>query len=88
MPCIEARASAKPSQSPPSKDFATSSWEVAIPMEKLTERKVTFLHSVINSAYDAKSVKTYIGRKGRIPLFDPNKRRGSERMTFTPLGIA
>jgi transposase len=58
--------------------------QVAIPMEKLTERKVTFLYSVMDSAYDAKPVKTYIGGKGRVPLIDPNKRRGSERMTFTP----
>jgi transposase len=59
-------------------------FQVAIPMEKLTERKVTFLYSVMDSAYDAQSVKTYIGGKGRVPLIDPNKRRGSEQMTFTP----
>jgi IS5 family transposase len=58
--------------------------QVAIPMEKLTERKVTFLYSVMDSAYDAVPVATYITSKGRVPLIDPNKRRGGERIVFTP----
>ena len=58
--------------------------QVAIPMEKLTERKVTFLYSVMDSAYDAETVATYITGKGRVPLIDPNKRRGAERIIFTP----
>jgi IS5 family transposase len=58
--------------------------QVAIPMEKLTERKVTFLYSVMDSAYDAAPVATYITGKGRVPLIDPNKRRGAERIIFTP----
>lgn len=58
--------------------------QVAIPMEKLTERKVTFLYSVMDSAYDAAPVATYITGKGRVPLIDLNKRRGSERIVFTP----
>ncbi len=58
--------------------------QVAIPMEKLTERKVTFLYSVMDSAYDARPITNYIGGKGRVPLIDPNKRRGNERIPFTP----
>ena len=58
--------------------------QVAIPMEKLTERKVTFLYSVMDSAYDAAPVATYITGKGRVPLIDLNKRRGAERIIFTP----
>jgi len=58
--------------------------QLAIPMEKLTERKVTFLYSVMDSAYDAAPVKNYIDGKGRVPLIDPNKRRGNERIPFTP----
>ena len=53
-------------------------------MEKLTERKVTFLYSVMDSAYDAAPVATYVSGKGRVPLIDPNKRRGHERTAFTP----
>ena len=58
--------------------------QLAIPMEKLTERKITFLYSVMDSAYDAAPVKNYIDGKGRVPLIDPNKRRGNERIPFTP----
>lgn len=58
--------------------------QVAIPMEKLTERKVTFLYSVMDSAYDAAPIATYITGKGRMPLIDPNKRRGSKHRSFTP----
>lgn len=58
--------------------------QVAIPMEKLTERKVTFLYSLMDSAYDAQPITKYIEGKGRVPLIDPNKRRGGERAAFTP----
>jgi len=42
--------------------------QVAIPMEKLTERKVSFLYSVMDSAYDAAPVAACITGKGRVPL--------------------
>lgn len=58
--------------------------QVAIPMEKLTERKLDFLYSVMDSAYDAAPIWSYVSGKGRVPLIDPNKRRGAERTTFTP----
>ncbi len=38
---------------------------VAIPMEKLTERKVTFLYSAMDSAYDAAPVATYVSQGPR-----------------------
>jgi hypothetical protein len=58
--------------------------QVAIPMEKWTERKLDFLYSVMDSAYDAAPISGYISGKGRVPLIDPNKRRGSGRASFTP----
>lgn len=58
--------------------------QVAIPMEKWTERKVDFLYSVMDSAYDAAPITNYIEGMGRVPLIDPNKRRGSERKVFSP----
>lgn len=58
--------------------------QVAIPLEKLTERKVTFLYSLMDSAYEAQPITNYIEGKGRVPLIDPNKRRGGERVTFPP----
>lgn len=58
--------------------------QVAIPMEKWTERKIDFLYSVMDSAYDAAPIAAYIRKKGRVPLIDPNKRRGTERASFSP----
>jgi len=57
--------------------------QVAIPMEKITEQKVTFLYSLMDSAYDAKTIKEYISSRGRIPVIDSNKRRG-EKQEFCP----
>jgi len=53
-------------------------------MGKLTERKVTFIYSVMGSAYNAEPVTKHVGGKGRVPLIDPNKRLGNERMIFIP----
>jgi len=58
--------------------------QLAIPMEKLTERKITHLYSVMDSAYDARPIAAYIEGKGRVPLIDANKRRVGGREAFTP----
>jgi hypothetical protein len=58
--------------------------QVAIPMEKLTGGKVQHLYSLMDAAYDAAAISTYIREQGRVPLIDPNKRRGSERTPFSP----
>lgn len=58
--------------------------QLAIPMEKWTERKITYLYSVMDSAYDARPIADYVEGMGRVPLIDPNKRRGGERKGFTP----
>jgi hypothetical protein len=58
--------------------------QVAIPMEKWTERKLDFLYSVMDSAYDAAPIIGYIKGKGRVPLIDPNKRHTCQREPFTP----
>jgi hypothetical protein len=58
--------------------------QAAIPMEKLTEKKVQHLYSVMDAAYDAKPINDYIRSQDRIPLIDPNKRKGSESRSFDP----
>jgi IS5 family transposase len=58
--------------------------QVAIPLEKMTEHKVQHLYSVMDAAYDADPIETYIRGRGRIPLIDHNKRRGTDRQPFTP----
>jgi len=50
--------------------------QLAIPMEKLTERKFRHLYSLMDSAYDAHDIRTYIEGKGRVAIIDGNKRRG------------
>jgi transposase len=49
--------------------------QVAIPLEKLTERNVTHLYSLMDAAYDAPQIRNYIEGKDRVALIDRNKRR-------------
>jgi transposase len=58
--------------------------QLAIPMEKLTERKVTFCYSLMDSAYDAKAITDFIRSRGRIPIIDPNKRKNEGRTPLDP----
>jgi hypothetical protein len=58
--------------------------QVSIPMEKLTERKVTHLYSVMDSAYDAPEIRDYDTLNGRVALIDYNDRRGMDRAPFDP----
>jgi IS5 family transposase len=58
--------------------------QVAIPMEKLTERKVRHCYSLMDAAYDAKPINDYIRSRERVPLIDPNKRKESEGRSFDP----
>lgn len=53
--------------------------QVAIPMEKLTERKVTYLYALMDSAYDAFPIRSLILSRNRVPIIDYNKRRGPEK---------
>ncbi|MGA2975981.1 MAG: transposase [Spirochaetia bacterium] len=52
--------------------------------EKLTERKVTYLYSLMDATYDATDVRVYIEGKGRVALIDQNRRRGHERPPMDP----
>lgn len=53
--------------------------QVAFPMEKITERKVTHLYSLMDSAYDALPVRSLIVSRNRVPIIDYNKRRRPAR---------
>lgn len=53
--------------------------QLAIPMEKLLERKITHCYSLMDSAYDAQEIRTYIADRGRVALIDQNKRRADSR---------
>jgi len=58
--------------------------QVAIPMEKLTQRNVTHLYSLMDAAYDATEISGYISSTGRKPLIDQNKRRNDTRSPMDP----
>ena len=58
--------------------------QVAIPMEKLTERRIEHLYSLMDSAYDAKEIRSYIEGKGRVALIDANRRGGADLRSFDP----
>jgi transposase len=57
--------------------------QTAIPMEKLTSRKITHLYSLMDAAYDSEDITGFICNSGRVPLIDPNKRRKQARC-FSP----
>jgi IS5 family transposase len=58
--------------------------QLAIPMEKLTEEKVQVFYSVMDSAYDAKTIDDFIRSRGRIPIIDPNVRKNTNRPPLDP----
>ena len=58
--------------------------QAAIPLEMMTERRVTHLYTLMDSAYDAKAIREFIASRGRIPIIDRNPRRKDDRPTFCP----
>ena len=58
--------------------------QLAIPMEKLTESKVAFCYSLMDSGYDAQTIDAFIRGCGRIPIIDPNKRKDKNRPPLDP----
>jgi hypothetical protein len=58
--------------------------QTAIPMEKMTGAKVDRLYSLMDAAYDAKEIRSFIEATGGIALIDANKRRGADREPMDP----
>jgi transposase len=58
--------------------------QLAIPMEQLTEKKVLFCYSLMDSAYDSKDIAEFIRSRGRVPIRDPNIRIDHDRPTLDP----
>jgi hypothetical protein len=59
--------------------------QVAIPLEKMTERRITHLYTMADSAYDFPEHRAYISGKGRVPVIDPNNRRSRVKRELGPL---
>jgi hypothetical protein len=57
---------------------------LAIAMEKLTEQKVTFCYSLMDSGYDAKTISGFIHGRERVSITDPNKRKDENRPPLYP----
>ena len=57
---------------------------LAIPMEKLTERKITSCYSLMDSGYDAAIIRDYISSRERVPIIEPNKRLNKNRPGLDP----
>lgn len=58
--------------------------QVAIPLERMTETRVTHLYSLMDAAYDSDTISSFIKGRGRVPLIDHNKRRNDTRPGFDP----
>jgi len=50
--------------------------QVAIPLMQMTSERATILYDLGDSAYDAPEIKEVSKALGRVPIIDPNKRRG------------
>lgn len=57
--------------------------QVAIPLIKLTNRKVTYLYDLMDAAYDAKRIDETSRQLGHVPITDENG-RGKEVISMAP----
>ena len=57
---------------------------LAIPMEKMTEQRVAFCYSLMDPAYDSKTIIDFISGRERVPIIDRNKRRNKNRPPLDP----
>lgn len=54
----------------------------AIPLSEMTGGKIIFLYDLMDSAYDAQSIRSHIEVKGRVPIIDFNRRSPSDTRCF------
>ena len=57
--------------------------QVAIPLMQMTSERAKVLYDLADAAYDAPEIKDYSVALGRVPIIDPNKRRG-DTVELTP----
>jgi hypothetical protein len=57
---------------------------LAIPMEKMTEQRVTFCYSLMDPAYDANTITGFILSRERMPVIDKNKRKNKNHHPLDP----
>ncbi len=57
--------------------------QVAIPLMQMCSERATVLYDLADSAYDAPEIKDFSKALGRVPIIDPNKRKG-EAIELSP----
>ena len=58
--------------------------QAAIPLETITNSRVTSLYSVMDAAYNSDLIEKTIIAAGKVPLIDPKKPRGGEKIPLDP----
>jgi hypothetical protein len=53
--------------------------QAAIPLAQISAERITNLYDLMDSAYDAQSIKEMSLRLNHVPVIDPNKRRGEAK---------
>jgi hypothetical protein len=56
--------------------------QVALPLSKMTQSKITVLYEVMDAAYDAAIIRQSISQKGHVPLIDFNRRSPKDQRKF------
>jgi len=54
----------------------------SVPLEMITNSRVTSLYTLMDSAYDAPIIRTHVEKYGKVAIIDSNPRRG-EKIEFT-----
>lgn len=58
--------------------------QVALPLAKTSESRVTYLYELMDAAYDASVIRDYIVSKDRVALIDFNRRSPKDERKFLP----
>ena len=57
---------------------------LAIPMEKITEQRVTFCYSLMDKGYDSNIIRSFIESRGRVPIISYKKRNNGNLPLLDP----
>ena len=63
---------------------SVSDCHAAIILEKMTESKVQFCYSLMDCAYDAQVIRSFIESRGRVPIIDFKKRNNGTSPVLDP----
>lgn len=63
---------------------STHDSQVALPLAKTTESRVTYLYELMDAAYDSSVIRAYIASQDRVALIDFNRRSPKDERKFLP----